>query len=109
MRAGVEQLGDVGMVHQRDGLPLGLEAGEDRPGLAPLDADQLDRDPALDGLGLVGHPDRAHAPLADLLEQLVAAGDERAGGLGGGPGGCGVGGRAVGAKFVGGRLGASGA
>ncbi len=27
-------------------------------------------------LGLLGHPDRAHAALADLLQQLVAAGDD---------------------------------
>ena len=27
-RAGVEDLGDVGVVHQGQGLPLGLEAGE---------------------------------------------------------------------------------
>ncbi len=26
--AGVEHLGDVGVVHQRQGLPLGLEAGD---------------------------------------------------------------------------------
>jgi hypothetical protein len=65
--AGVEQPGDVGVVHQRDRLPLGLEAGENDPGSAALDANELDGDPALDGLGLVGHPDGAHAPLADLL------------------------------------------
>ena len=29
--AGVEHLGDVGVVHQRQGLPLGLEAGDDLP------------------------------------------------------------------------------
>ena len=28
-RAGVEHPGDVGVVHQRQGLPLGLEAGDD--------------------------------------------------------------------------------
>ena len=36
-RAGVEQLGDVRMVHQRDGLPLGLEPRQDRLGRATLD------------------------------------------------------------------------
>ena len=30
-RAGVEHLGDVRMVHQRQRLPLGLEAGDDLP------------------------------------------------------------------------------
>ena len=29
--AGVEDRGDVGVVHQRQGLPLGLEAGDDLP------------------------------------------------------------------------------
>ena len=29
--AGVEDAGDVGVVHQRQGLPLGLEAGDDLP------------------------------------------------------------------------------
>ena len=33
----------------------------------------------LDRLALFRHPDRAHAPFADLLQQLVAAGDDGAG------------------------------
>ena len=32
-RAGVEHAGDVGVVHQGQGLPLGLEAGDDLPGV----------------------------------------------------------------------------
>ena len=36
-RAGVEDLGDVGVVHQRQGLPLGLEPG-DAPGACPCPA-----------------------------------------------------------------------
>jgi hypothetical protein len=43
--------------------------------------DQLYRDEALDRLGLLGHPDGAHAALADLLDQLVRP-DDRAGALG---------------------------
>ena len=35
--AGVEDLGDVGVVHQRQGLPLGLEPG-DRPASCPCPA-----------------------------------------------------------------------
>src|SRR5262249_41649989 len=42
--------------------------------------DHLDRHPALDGFGLLGHPDRAHAAFADLLEELVGA-DDGAGGF----------------------------
>ncbi len=48
-RAGVEHLGDVRVVHQRQGLPLGLEAGDD---LARVHArlDDLERDLAPDRL-----------------------------------------------------------
>ena len=78
---GVEDAGDVDMVHHRQGLALGLEAGDD---LAAVHAglDHLERDLALDGLGLLGHADGAHAAFADLLEQLVGA-DHGAGRLGG--------------------------
>ena len=41
--------------------------------------DQLDGDRPLDRLGLLGHPDRAHPALADLLEQLVPADRPRRG------------------------------
>ena len=60
------------MIHQRQGLPLGLEPGDD---LAAVHAglDDFQGDPAADGLGLLGHVDDAHAPFADLLEQAVAA------------------------------------
>ena len=70
--AGVEDLGDRGMVHQGEGLPFGPEPGED---LAAVHAglDELQGDRALDRLGLLGHVDRAHAPLADRLQQLVRA------------------------------------
>ena len=65
-RAGVEHPGDVGVVHQGQGLPLGLEAGDDLPRVH-AGLDELQRDQALDRLGLLGHPDGAHAALADLL------------------------------------------
>ena len=68
--AGVEHPGDVGVVHHRQGLPLGLEAGDHLGGVHPR-LDDLDGDLAADGLGLLGHVDDAHAPLADRLEQLV--------------------------------------
>src|SRR6266540_4442743 len=65
------------MVHQRQGLPLGLEARDD---LAAVHAglDDLEGDLALHGLGLLGQEDRAHAALAELLEEFVGA-DHRAG------------------------------
>ena len=68
------------MVHQSQGLPLRLEAGNYLPGVH-AGLDELDRDQALDRFGLLGHPDRAHAALADLFEQLVRA-DDHAGELG---------------------------
>ena len=71
----VEHLGDVRVVHERQRLPLGVEPGQHllrvHPGL-----DQFDRDKPLDRLGLPGPPDRAHAPLADQLDQRVLAGDD---------------------------------
>ncbi len=78
--AGVEDLGDVGVVHQGQGLAFGPEPGQD---LAAVHAglDELQRDRPPHRLGLLGHVDRAHAPLADRLEQLVRA-DDRAGDLG---------------------------
>ena len=76
-RAGVEHAGDVGVVHQGQGLTLGLEAGDDlRAVHAGLD--DLQGDLALDRLGLLRHEDGAHAALADLLQELVRA-DDRAG------------------------------
>ena len=78
--AGVEDLGDVGVVHQGQGLAFGPEPGEH---LAAVHAglDELERDRPPHRLGLLGHVDRAHAPLADRLEELVRA-DDRAGRLG---------------------------
>ena len=60
------------MVHQRQRLALGLEPGDDLPGVHAK-PDDLERDPAADGFFLLGHVDRAAAALADLLEELVAA------------------------------------
>ena len=66
------------MVHQRDGLALRLEAGQNRLGVPTLDADQLHRHPTLHRFGLIGHPHGAHAAFADLLEQLILARDDGA-------------------------------
>ncbi len=62
------------MIHQGQGLPLGLEAGDDLLGVH-AGFDELDGDQSLDRLGLLGHPDRAHAAFADRLDQLVGADD----------------------------------
>ena len=71
-RAGVEHLGDIGMVHERQRLALGLEPGDDLLGVH-AQLDDLEGDPAADGLLLLGQIDHPAAALADLLEQLVAA------------------------------------
>ena len=75
------------MVHQRQRLPLGLEAGDDLAGVHAR-LDDLEGDLAADRLLLLGHVDDAHAALADLLDQPVRA-DLGAGSLVG----CGVVGR----------------
>ena len=61
-----------GMVHQRQRLPLGFEAGDD---LARVHArlDELSATGRLTGCCLLGDPDRPHAAFADLLQQLVRA------------------------------------
>ena len=68
------------MVHQRQRLPLGLEAGDHLPRVH-AGLDDLERHLAADRLVLLGHVDDAHAPFADLLQQLVGA-DDCAGALG---------------------------
>jgi hypothetical protein len=60
------------MIHQRQGLAFGLEAGHDLPGVH-AELEDLERGLAPDRLGLLGHPDRAERALADDLDQLVAA------------------------------------
>src|SRR5262249_33913087 len=78
--AGVEEPGDVGVIHQRQGLPLGLEPGDDLPAVQPW-LDDLQGHPALDRLLLLGREASAHAALTDVWEKLVRA-DERARSLG---------------------------
>jgi hypothetical protein len=62
------------VVHQSQGLALGLEAGDDLAGVH-AGLDDLEGDLAVHGLALLGHPDLAHAAFADLLQQLVGADD----------------------------------
>jgi hypothetical protein len=74
---GVEDAGDVLVVHERQGLPLRLEAGEDLPAVH-AGLDDLQGNLAANRMLLLGHVDDAHAAFADLLEQLVRA-EARAG------------------------------
>ena len=63
------------MVHQGQRLPLLVEAGEHPLGVE-AGANDLDGDAVLHRRGLVGDPDLAHAPFAELLAQFEAAGED---------------------------------
>ena len=75
--AGVEHLGDVRVVHQGQGLSLGLEAGDHLVGIH-TGLDDLQGHSSPDGTLLLGHVDDAHAPFADLSQELVGADAARA-------------------------------
>ena len=68
----VKDTGDVGMIHQGQGLALGLKAGHD---LARVHAglDDLESNFSPNGLLLLGHEDDAEAAFAYLLQELVRA------------------------------------
>jgi hypothetical protein len=55
-----------------EGLPLGLEASDDRPGVHPQ-LDDLERHAATDGVHLFGQVHNPHAAFTELLEDLVRA------------------------------------
>jgi RNA polymerase sigma factor (TIGR02999 family) len=74
--ASIEQLGNIGMIHERDGLSLGFEAGENGSRITPLNANQFNGEATLDGLGLIGHPHRAHPPFPDRLQEFVFTGND---------------------------------
>ncbi len=85
-RAGVEHLGDVRMVHQRQRLALGFEPGDDLLGVHPP-LDDLERHLSTRRL-LLGEVDLAHSSFADLLPDGVVADLRcRAGQFGAGLGG----------------------
>ena len=79
--AGVERAGDVGVIHDREGLPLALEAGEHLIGIH-AEPDHLERDGAAEGLQLLGFVDGSHAALAEDAGDAVGA---DAVGVGGAP------------------------
>lgn len=61
-----------GVIHQREGLLLGLEAGRFLAAPNP-DPEHLDRDPPPDRRFLLREINGAEAPLPDHLDQLVTA------------------------------------
>ena len=73
--AGVEDLGDVGMIHQGQRLPLLVEAGEHPLGVQ-AGADDLDGDAALTGAAWSATQTSPMPPFAELLAQLEAAGED---------------------------------
>ena len=60
------------MIHHRQRLPLRLEARDDLPAVHAR-LDDLQRDLAADGVGLLRHVDHAHPPAANLFQQFVSA------------------------------------
>ena len=68
--ARVEHRGDARVAHQGQRLAFGLEALEDQLRVHAR-LDHLERDSPLYGLLLFRNPDRAHAALAELLEQAI--------------------------------------
>jgi hypothetical protein len=70
--AGIEDLGDVRVVHHRQRLPLRFEPRDDRTRVQ-AQLDDLDRHLARHGLRLLGAEDGTHAAFADLLEEAIGA------------------------------------
>jgi len=71
-RTRVEDLGDVGMVHQCQRLSFRFEPGDDFLGIH-AQFDDLERDAATHGFLLFGHVNNPTTAFADLLQQFVAA------------------------------------
>ena len=63
----VKNLCDVWMIHHRQGLALGFEAGDDL-GAIHSRLDDLERNLAANRLLLLGDVNDAHAAFADLLQ-----------------------------------------
>src|SRR5262249_524943 len=68
--APVKDLRDIGMIHDGQGLPLRLEASNNLARIQPA-LEQLQSDPAANGLRLLSDEDNAKTPFTDLLKQLV--------------------------------------
>src|SRR6476620_10942320 len=69
--AAVDNPGNAGMVHHRQGLTFGLKACADLAGVHAW-LDNLHGHAAADWLLLFGHEHNRKPPLADLLQQLIA-------------------------------------
>ncbi len=69
---GIEDAGNVGMIHEREDSPLGLEAGDYFAGIH-AELDDFEGDLAVDGLLLFGEVNDAHAALAQDADGFVGA------------------------------------
>ena len=70
--SGVKNVGDIGVVHQRQRLTFALEARQHLPAIhAQLDDFQCNL--AANRVRLLGQVDRAHTPFADLAQKLIAS------------------------------------
>ena len=67
----VQHLGDVWVIHHRQGLPFGLESGDDLL-CVHAEFDNLQRHLAAHRIFLLGHVDDAEAAFPQKLEQFVA-------------------------------------
>ena len=70
--ASIEDLGDVRVIHQGQGLAFLLKACQQAFAVAAR-FDQLDGDPALYRFFLISDVDGAHATFAELFAELVGA------------------------------------
>jgi len=68
--AGIVHTGDAGMVHQGEGLPLGLEPGDHLAGVH-AGLDDLERHRATYRFQLLGPPHLPHTTLANLFQQAI--------------------------------------
>ncbi len=73
-RARIENPGDVGMVHEGQRLPFGLEAVDHVMGVHPR-LDDFEGHPASDRLVLLGNKDEPKSSFSDLLDELVRPND----------------------------------
>jgi hypothetical protein len=71
-RAGVEDVGDIGVIHEGEGLALTLESCDDLPAVH-TGLDELERYPAADGFFLERLVDLTHPALAQSLNDPIGS------------------------------------
>src|SRR5260370_37082174 len=71
-RPGIKPRADIGVVHQRQCLPLGFKPRDHALGVHSR-LDDFQSDPSSDGCLLFGHVNHSASTLTYLLEQLVMA------------------------------------